>query len=737
MKKAILFFVLIFSFLNGQVQLEDFIQEDVQYFDGKVVTNISANSKKMFMVQGDSVLYRNEGEGWLKVFSSERFATAYDSELIIVEDNKLFAIKNNQIFTSNDYGDTWTSIANVPSGISPYGYVSFVMRNNDLYFSIYENTDQNNNVLKYFKLDFETKTWIPLPLNNTTGYAYYYYPGFTYQEYDFPEQHIYDGNAYYFTDIGFFKQGYNAENETLLLFSEDEGLTWNTKLVFPPNHNLVTISSDGKTMVGPGMTLSTDYGNTFIDMQNIPANIISIKIYGDLIIVDTGYKGRNGQATIKDGLYYCSVDDVSFKKLNDGLSFIDNTMNRFLNFSALNDGIFIGYQHGFRKVAKDNSFFIDVNNGVDNFIPKIIDKIDVDNTGRVYVYNRMQGLFITVNNGKQWFKDKNLMDQYAIFPYTISATNNNTIYACGYDPGIIHKSIDGGGTFVDMPFQFSPFSVNNIFADAKNDKRLTAVSTAPDGISYGTVFFPNIDEGQNIIAAVDKSLAKDVLYYDENTVLLTFDNKLLKTINNGVSWESIPTQYSFNRLISTTDAIYAIDETMFYQSYDLGKTWVNIIIPSEIANILNIEKIELINGNSFLILSTDKGIYLYDKNTSWNRITDKIYPLVKFNSFTQELILAKSNGAKKISFSFLNNMELSFEKNTIKIFPNPTSDFAEIDSAHNIISLELYDMQGKLIKTQKGNGKKEKINLAHYHSGVYIVKIVTQKEVKTIKVIKK
>ncbi len=176
---------------------------------------------------------------------------------------------------------------------------------------------------------------------------------------------------------------------------------------------------------------------------------------------------------------------------------------------------------------------------------------------------------------------------------------------------------------------------------------------------------------------------------------------------------------------------------MFYQSYDLGKTWVNIIIPSEIANILNIEKIELINGNSFLILSTDKGIYLYDKNTSWNRITDKIYPLVKFNSFTQELILAKSNGAKKISFSFLNNMELSFEKNTIKIFPNPTSDFAEIDSAHNIISLELYDMQGKLIKTQKGNGKKEKINLAHYHSGVYIVKIVTQKEVKTIKVIKK
>ncbi len=46
MKKAILFFVLIFSFLNGQVQLEDFIQEDVQYFDGKVVTNISANSKK-------------------------------------------------------------------------------------------------------------------------------------------------------------------------------------------------------------------------------------------------------------------------------------------------------------------------------------------------------------------------------------------------------------------------------------------------------------------------------------------------------------------------------------------------------------------------------------------------------------------------------------------------------------------------------------------------------------------
>lgn len=74
---------------------------------------------------------------------------------------------------------------------------------------------------------------------------------------------------------------------------------------------------------------------------------------------------------------------------------------------------------------------------------------------------------------------------------------------------------------------------------------------------------------------------------------------------------------------------------------------------------------------------------------------------------------------------------------TLSIYPNPVSNFSIIESSQNIISLELYDMQGKLLKTQKANGKKEQLNLSSYPQGVYMLKITTNNGDKTVKIIKK
>ncbi|MGC4129400.1 MAG: T9SS type A sorting domain-containing protein [Bergeyella sp.] len=60
-----------------------------------------------------------------------------------------------------------------------------------------------------------------------------------------------------------------------------------------------------------------------------------------------------------------------------------------------------------------------------------------------------------------------------------------------------------------------------------------------------------------------------------------------------------------------------------------------------------------------------------------------------------------------------------------------------IESNHNILSLELYNMQGKLLKIQKTNSKKEQVDLAYYPKGNYSVKIITEKGTKTLKIIKK
>lgn len=74
---------------------------------------------------------------------------------------------------------------------------------------------------------------------------------------------------------------------------------------------------------------------------------------------------------------------------------------------------------------------------------------------------------------------------------------------------------------------------------------------------------------------------------------------------------------------------------------------------------------------------------------------------------------------------------------TLNIYPNPTSELVFVESKNTITALELYDTQGKQLKTQKANGKKEQLNLSSYPQGVYMLKITTNNGDKTVKIIKK
>jgi len=70
---------------------------------------------------------------------------------------------------------------------------------------------------------------------------------------------------------------------------------------------------------------------------------------------------------------------------------------------------------------------------------------------------------------------------------------------------------------------------------------------------------------------------------------------------------------------------------------------------------------------------------------------------------------------------------------SIKIHPNPCSEFIQIDSEQNIKQIELFTLAGNLLKTYV----ESKISVSSLESETYILKITTaSQEVYTQKIIK-
>ncbi len=75
------------------------------------------------------------------------------------------------------------------------------------------------------------------------------------------------------------------------------------------------------------------------------------------------------------------------------------------------------------------------------------------------------------------------------------------------------------------------------------------------------------------------------------------------------------------------------------------------------------------------------------------------------------------------------------------VFPNPTTDFLYLkveNFSHSNFSYQLFDIQGKLIETNKVDGNLTGISMRSLPSENYILKVISgEKAIKTFKIIKK
>lgn len=74
---------------------------------------------------------------------------------------------------------------------------------------------------------------------------------------------------------------------------------------------------------------------------------------------------------------------------------------------------------------------------------------------------------------------------------------------------------------------------------------------------------------------------------------------------------------------------------------------------------------------------------------------------------------------------------------SVSILPNPVKDKFVITSENKIKSVELFDMNGRLLRTELTNGNQTIQNIQHLNNGVYVVRVLTDKGIVVQKILKK
>lgn len=79
----------------------------------------------------------------------------------------------------------------------------------------------------------------------------------------------------------------------------------------------------------------------------------------------------------------------------------------------------------------------------------------------------------------------------------------------------------------------------------------------------------------------------------------------------------------------------------------------------------------------------------------------------------------------------------TFAESSFLYYPNPTNSIVNISAPNEIISqINVHDITGRLLKSQKGNNENEQVNIQELPSAMYMMEIKTDKGSKTMKIIK-
>ena len=392
-------------------------------------------------------------------------------------------------------------------------------------------------------------------------------------------------------------------------------------------------------------------------------------------------------------------------------------------------------------------------------------------------------LFISMGIQAQTFEYKNSGTDYILMSMSTPSADNNSVafaggakYTSDTAPGIIIKTEDAGETWetvyegdniqtlsfatsmIGFAAGYSPTMKKTIDGGVSWEE----VTIGSDIYAYMIVKFHNENIGMTLYITQDYELEVrtttdggetwnlsttppqhgilKVAYGDKNTLYAVgYNQTVYKSTDGGATWNIIQQGGTdINLSVAFRDAengVYVGEEGDLYVTHDGGDTWSNPL-NTGYHHFYGL----LYKDNYILASGTDEAVYISNDNgESFEMVPDlngpdSMYEIVLFNDHTG---LICGSGGTMIKFS---NVLLATEnvvKNSISIYPNPTSNTIQISTIHKIDQIEIVDFSGKKIFSEKGNDLKNTIDLTTYSKGIYILNVNSGGVISTHRIIKK
>ena len=141
---------------------------------------------------------------------------------------------------------------------------------------------------------------------------------------------------------------------------------------------------------------------------------------------------------------------------------------------------------------------------------------------------------------------------------------------------------------------------------------------------------------------------------------------------------------------------------------------------------------------------------LYVKNKSGTQTSFALSSIKKLTFAAGNMTVTKTDASTQ-NFALSSNRYLSFkdigtgvltmentESSTLTVFPNPASNFLQINSAEDISGrqVQIINLQGQVVLQTVLQSQTTSVNITGLQTGIYLCRVQNQKQVNTIKFIK-
>lgn len=512
---------------------------------------------------------------------------------------------------------------------------------------------------------------------------------------------------------------YAATGGQGVFLSTDSGTSWTAVNNGLTNHIVQAFAINGSTIYagtsnnngwGTGVFASTNNGSSWslLGLNQTSIYIQALAFNGSTIIAGDGYGS---------GILLSKDNGSTWQESNNGLpsgvivwSLIKNDTNIF---AGTNKGVYLSANNGSSWTAM-NIGLPDSSN---------VSTLAISASGSIFAGTFRKGVFLSADHGASWNAVNTGLDSSGSLTISALAIMGSTIFAGTADG--VYVSANNGASWINMSYGLSypAYAQGNVYSLAIiNGCNIFAGTYNSVWKSAGYAYIT--PEGSTTFCQGDSV----ILDAGPHASPLLYSGLSYQWLNNGVTIKGATN--SSHTAASAGKYQVIVTDTCGSATSDTTTVTVN---PKP-------AKPKIILKNDTLFSNALAGNQWYNIQSGIiDNATDSIYIPSRSGDY---FVIVTKNGCSSDSSNIFNYTSVGIavlsNKSTINIYPNPAdSKFdIEIDNQKESYTLEILNIVGQIVFTEKLNNSIEQVDLSGLSNGVYFVKLQSASNTIVRKIIK-